>query len=64
DVFETLLPPAPAASADNQALADWNALFDCHNEVACLMLRIMSPKLYQQFENKSSQEMITKSDAL
>ncbi|GJU41773.1 hypothetical protein Tco_1194730 [Tanacetum coccineum] len=26
DVFETPLPPAPAASADNQALADWNAL--------------------------------------
>ncbi|GJY93700.1 retrotransposon protein, putative, ty1-copia subclass [Tanacetum coccineum] len=29
--------PAPAASADNQALADWNALFDRHNEVACLI---------------------------
>ncbi|GKC69926.1 zinc finger, CCHC-type containing protein [Tanacetum coccineum] len=49
----------PAASADNQALADWNALFDRHNEVACLMLGTMSPKLYQQFENKSPQEMIT-----
>ncbi|GJT93156.1 retrotransposon protein, putative, ty1-copia subclass [Tanacetum coccineum] len=59
DVFETPLPPAPAASADNQALADWNALFDRHNEVACLMLGTMSPKLYHQFENKSSQEMIT-----
>ncbi|GJU16147.1 retrotransposon protein, putative, ty1-copia subclass [Tanacetum coccineum] len=59
DVFETPLPPAPAASADNQALADWNALFDRHNEVACLMLGTMSPKLYQQFENKSPQEMIT-----
>ncbi|GJZ45425.1 putative retrotransposon protein [Tanacetum coccineum] len=59
DVFETPLPPAPAASADNQALADWNALFDRHNEVAYLMLGTMSPKLYQQFENKSPQEMIT-----
>ncbi|GKB53021.1 retrotransposon protein, putative, ty1-copia subclass [Tanacetum coccineum] len=59
DVFETPLPPAPAASADNQALADWNALFDRHNKVACLMLGTMSPKLYQQFENKSPQEMIT-----
>ncbi|GJV26429.1 hypothetical protein Tco_1379124 [Tanacetum coccineum] len=29
-------PLPPAASADNQALADWNALFDRHNEVACL----------------------------
>ncbi|GKC36760.1 zinc finger, CCHC-type containing protein [Tanacetum coccineum] len=53
------LPPAPAASDDNQAFADWNALFDRHNEVACLMLGTMSPKLYQQFENKSPQEMIT-----
>ncbi|GKB46963.1 hypothetical protein Tco_0897716 [Tanacetum coccineum] len=27
DVFETPLPPAPAASADNQALADWMLFF-------------------------------------
>ncbi|GJT86644.1 hypothetical protein Tco_1068361 [Tanacetum coccineum] len=47
------------ANADNQALADWNALFDRHNEVACLMLGAMSPKLYQQFGNKSPQKMIT-----
>ncbi|GJX26489.1 hypothetical protein Tco_0232785 [Tanacetum coccineum] len=40
------MPPAPAASADNQALADWNALFYRHNEVACLVLGTMSPKLY------------------
>ncbi|GJR16054.1 zinc finger, CCHC-type containing protein [Tanacetum coccineum] len=59
DVLETSLPPAPAACADNQALADWNAPFDRHNEVACLMFGTMSPKLYQQFENKSPQEMIT-----
>ncbi|GJV02550.1 retrotransposon protein, putative, ty1-copia subclass [Tanacetum coccineum] len=39
DVFETPLPPAPAASAHNQAVADWIALFDCHSEVASLMLR-------------------------
>ncbi|GJU24170.1 reverse transcriptase domain-containing protein [Tanacetum coccineum] len=31
----------PAASADNQALADRNALFDRQNEVACLMLGTM-----------------------
>ncbi|GKD50230.1 putative reverse transcriptase domain-containing protein, partial [Tanacetum coccineum] len=59
DFFETPLPPVPAASADNQALADWNDLFDRHSEVSCLMLGTMSPKLYQQFENKSPQEMIT-----
>ncbi|GJW46902.1 retrotransposon protein, putative, ty1-copia subclass [Tanacetum coccineum] len=45
--------------ANNQALAYWNALFDRHNEVACLMIGTMSPKLYQQFEKKSPQEMIT-----
>ncbi|GJT23334.1 hypothetical protein Tco_0303898 [Tanacetum coccineum] len=53
------LATAPPQVSCNQALADWNALFDRHNEVACLMLGTMSPKLYQQFENKSPQEMIT-----
>nr|GFA66999.1 hypothetical protein [Tanacetum cinerariifolium] len=43
DVFETALPPAPAAGADAQALADWAVLFYRHNEVACLMLGTMSP---------------------
>ncbi|GJR44833.1 retrotransposon protein, putative, ty1-copia subclass [Tanacetum coccineum] len=39
DFFLNNLAHAPASSADNQALVDWNALFDRHNEVACLMLR-------------------------
>nr|GEX10250.1 hypothetical protein [Tanacetum cinerariifolium] len=43
DVFETALPPAPAAGADAQALADWAVLFDRYNEVACLMLGTMPP---------------------
>nr|GEZ89747.1 zinc finger, CCHC-type [Tanacetum cinerariifolium] len=38
DVFEIALPPAPAAGADAQALADWTVLFYRHNEVAYLML--------------------------
>nr|GFA31544.1 hypothetical protein [Tanacetum cinerariifolium] len=59
DVFETALPPAPAAGADAQALADWAILFYCHNEVACLMLGTMSLKLYQQFEHISHLEMVT-----
>nr|GEZ13614.1 hypothetical protein [Tanacetum cinerariifolium] len=59
DVFETALPPAPAVGADAQALANWAILFDHHNEVACLMLETMSPKLYQQFEHDSPLEMIT-----
>nr|GFA59037.1 hypothetical protein [Tanacetum cinerariifolium] len=57
DVFETALPPAPAAGADAQALADWVGLFYHHNEVACLMLGTMSSKLYQQFEHNSPPEM-------
>nr|GEV38400.1 hypothetical protein [Tanacetum cinerariifolium] len=57
DVFETALPPAPAAGADAQALADWAVLLYCHNEVACLMLGTMSLKLYQQFEHNSPLEM-------
>ncbi|GJZ96888.1 putative retrotransposon protein [Tanacetum coccineum] len=57
DVFETALPSAPTAGADAQALADWAVLFYIHNEVACLMLGTMSPKLYQQFEHNSPLEM-------
>nr|GEW21017.1 hypothetical protein [Tanacetum cinerariifolium] len=40
-------------------LSDWVVLFDRHNEVACLMLGTMSPKLYQQFEHNSPLEMVT-----
>nr|GEV71099.1 hypothetical protein [Tanacetum cinerariifolium] len=57
DVFETALPPAPAVGADAQALADWAVLFYRHNEVDCLMLGTMSPKLYQQFKHNSPLEM-------
>nr|GEZ05563.1 hypothetical protein [Tanacetum cinerariifolium] len=47
------------AGADAQALADWAVLFYRHNEVACLMLGTMSPKLYQQFQHNSPLEMVT-----
>nr|GEU54541.1 hypothetical protein [Tanacetum cinerariifolium] len=53
------LPPAPAAGADAQALVNWAVLFDRHNEVSCLMLGTMSPKLYQQLEHNSPLEMVT-----
>ncbi|GJV46113.1 hypothetical protein Tco_1430649 [Tanacetum coccineum] len=59
DVFETPLPLAPAASAENQALADWNALFDRSQEVFCLMLGTMSPKLNPAILKQISSEMIT-----
>nr|GEW79699.1 transposon Ty3-I Gag-Pol polyprotein [Tanacetum cinerariifolium] len=64
-----ILATCTATGADQQALADWAVLFDrladCavlfyhHNEVACLMLGTMSPKLYQQFEHNSPLEMVT-----
>nr|GEX19720.1 hypothetical protein [Tanacetum cinerariifolium] len=49
--------PAPAAEADAQALADWDVLFYRYNEVTCLMLGTMSPKLYKHFEHNSPLEM-------
>nr|GFD28057.1 hypothetical protein [Tanacetum cinerariifolium] len=61
DVFETDLPPRPVgvgdAPVDPQALAEWTAKYDRHNEVACLMLGSMTPRLYQQFEHKTPLEM-------
>ncbi|GJS18727.1 hypothetical protein Tco_0413199 [Tanacetum coccineum] len=61
DVFETPFPPAPAASADNQALADWNALFDrSSNELALFdAWNNVSKTPNQQFENKSPKRLIT-----
>nr|GEW05271.1 hypothetical protein [Tanacetum cinerariifolium] len=51
------LPVAPADSAAN-VLAEWNALYDAYNEVACLMLGCMTPELHRQFENYSPYEML------
>nr|GEW27556.1 hypothetical protein [Tanacetum cinerariifolium] len=59
DVFETALSPARAAGADAQALADWVVLFYRYNEVACLMLETMSPRLYHLFKHNSPLEMVT-----
>nr|GEU65531.1 transcription initiation factor IIB-2 [Tanacetum cinerariifolium] len=38
-VIEQPIPPAPAADSVANVLAEWNALYDAHNELACLMLR-------------------------
>nr|GEX13815.1 hypothetical protein [Tanacetum cinerariifolium] len=57
DVFETALPHVSVVGADAQALADWGVLFYRYNEVACLMLGTMYPKLYQQFKHNSPLEM-------
>ncbi|GKB85660.1 retrotransposon protein, putative, ty1-copia subclass [Tanacetum coccineum] len=36
-VVEQLIPLAHAADSEAQVLAEWNAVYDSHNEVACLM---------------------------
>nr|GEU51506.1 retrotransposon protein, putative, Ty1-copia subclass [Tanacetum cinerariifolium] len=37
-VIKQPIPPAPAADSEANVLAKWNAMYDAHNEVACLML--------------------------
>ncbi|GJR33258.1 retrotransposon protein, putative, ty1-copia subclass [Tanacetum coccineum] len=37
-VIEQPISPAPPANFTAQVLAQWNAVYDAHNEVACLML--------------------------
>ncbi|GKA76354.1 hypothetical protein Tco_0782815, partial [Tanacetum coccineum] len=48
-VIEQPIPPAPAADSAVNVLAKWNAVYDAHNEVACLMLGSMTPELHRQF---------------
>ncbi|GKD12403.1 retrovirus-related pol polyprotein from transposon TNT 1-94, partial [Tanacetum coccineum] len=57
-VIEQPIPPAHAANFEAQVLADWNAVYDAHNEVACLMLESMTPKLHRKFESYSPYEML------
>ncbi|GJU21219.1 zinc finger, CCHC-type containing protein [Tanacetum coccineum] len=57
-VIEQPIPPAPAADSAANVLAEWNAVYDAHNEVACLMLGSMTPELHRQFENSSPYEML------
>ncbi|GKE51562.1 hypothetical protein Tco_1486718, partial [Tanacetum coccineum] len=35
-----------------------NAIYDAHNEVACLMLKSMTPELHGQLENSSPYKML------
>nr|GEU30775.1 hypothetical protein [Tanacetum cinerariifolium] len=37
-VIEQPIPPAPATDFEANVLAEWNAIYDAYNEVACLML--------------------------
>ncbi|GKB22199.1 hypothetical protein Tco_0856122 [Tanacetum coccineum] len=57
-VIEQPIPPAPAADSAANVLAEWNAIYDAYNEVACLMLGSMTPELHKQFKNYSPYEML------
>ncbi|GKB55022.1 retrotransposon protein, putative, ty1-copia subclass, partial [Tanacetum coccineum] len=57
-VIEQPIPPAPATDSEANVLAKWNAVYDAHNEVACLMLGSMTLELHRQFENYSPYEML------
>nr|GFB09251.1 zinc finger, CCHC-type [Tanacetum cinerariifolium] len=57
-VIEQPLPAAPAADSEAHVLAEWNALYDVYNEVACLMLGSMTLELHRQFKNYSPYEML------
>ncbi|GJR33335.1 hypothetical protein Tco_1109567 [Tanacetum coccineum] len=57
-VIKQPLPATPAADSEAQVLAQWNAVYDAYNEVACLILGSMTPELHRQFENSSPYDMI------
>ncbi|GJW68105.1 retrotransposon protein, putative, ty1-copia subclass [Tanacetum coccineum] len=57
-VIEQPIPPALAADSVANVLAKWNAVYDAYNEVACLMLGSMTPKLHRQSENYSPFKML------
>nr|GEW28028.1 hypothetical protein [Tanacetum cinerariifolium] len=57
-VIEQPIPPALAANSAANVQVDWNAIYDAYNEVACLMLGSMTPKLHRQFKNYSPYDML------
>ncbi|GKA08532.1 retrotransposon protein, putative, ty1-copia subclass [Tanacetum coccineum] len=57
-VIEQPIPPVTAADSATNVLAEWNAIYDAYNEVACLMLGSMTLELHRQFKNYSPYEML------
>ncbi|GKG04522.1 hypothetical protein Tco_0314909, partial [Tanacetum coccineum] len=57
-VIEQPIPPAPAVDSVANVLVEWNAVYDAHNDVACLMLGSMTPELHRQFKNYSPYDML------
>ncbi|GJY90283.1 hypothetical protein Tco_0505479, partial [Tanacetum coccineum] len=58
NVIKQPIPPAPVGNSVANVLAEWNAIYDAYNEVACLMLGSMTPELHRPFENYSPYEML------
>nr|GFB20260.1 hypothetical protein [Tanacetum cinerariifolium] len=57
-VTEQPMTVALTAGASNNELGDRNALYNIHNEVACLMLSSMSLELQRQFKNYATYDML------
>nr|GEU68542.1 hypothetical protein [Tanacetum cinerariifolium] len=57
-VIEQPIPPAPVANFEPNVLAEWKAIYDSYNEVACFMLESMTPELHRHFKNYSPYEML------
>ncbi|GJY59379.1 hypothetical protein Tco_0459271, partial [Tanacetum coccineum] len=48
----------PCSTCRFQVLAQWNAVYDAHNEVACIMLESMTLELHGQLKNSSPYEKL------
>ncbi|GJV43969.1 hypothetical protein Tco_1428505 [Tanacetum coccineum] len=64
NVLEQPMTPAPAPNAPDKGLEACNAQYDRHNDVACLMLNNISPKLQRQFENYSPYDMLQELESM
>ena len=51
-------PTQPADTKTDEVKATWQKEYDTHNEVACLMLGSMIPKLQKQFEHHFPKDML------
>ncbi|GKB22648.1 hypothetical protein Tco_0862049 [Tanacetum coccineum] len=64
NVLEQPMTPVPAPNAPDKGLEACNAQYDRHNDVACLMLNSVSPKLQRQFENYSPYDMLQELESI
>nr|GEY71803.1 retrotransposon protein, putative, Ty1-copia subclass [Tanacetum cinerariifolium] len=57
-IIDRQLPFEYTIASRSTGVMMWNAIYDAHNKVACLMLGSMTPELHRQFENVSPYEML------